>query len=77
MDQAWKGINGFIVGFTSSFDQLKISFYTEIKKKNKKSSLKTVHHHREGIYTSFKIVLTALTDVVQWVAALTFSYNLF
>ena len=24
MDQAWKSINGFIVSFTSSFDQLKI-----------------------------------------------------
>ena len=33
MDQAWKSINGFIVSFTSSFDQLKIYFYTEIKKK--------------------------------------------
>ena len=35
MDQAWKSINGFIVSFTSSFDQLKIYFYTEIKKKKK------------------------------------------
>ena len=32
MEQAWKCINGFIVSFTSSFDQLKIEFYTEIKK---------------------------------------------
>ena len=54
MDQAWKSINGFIMRFTSSFDQLKIKFYTEIKKKPKKSSLKTVNYHREGIYTSFK-----------------------
>ena len=30
MDQAWKGLNGFIVSFTSSFDQLKIWSYTEI-----------------------------------------------
>ena len=30
MDQAWKSINGFIVSFTSSFDQLNIKFYTEI-----------------------------------------------
>ena len=33
MNQAWKSINGFIVSSTSNFDQLKISFYTEIKKK--------------------------------------------
>ena len=31
MDQAWKSIDGFIVSFTSSFDQLKI----EKKKKEK------------------------------------------
>ena len=30
MDQAWQSINGFAVSFTSSFDQLKIKFYTEI-----------------------------------------------
>ena len=30
MDQAWKNINGYIVSFTSSFDQLKIQFYTEM-----------------------------------------------
>ena len=35
MDQAWKSITGFIVSFTSTFDQLKISFCTEIKKKKK------------------------------------------
>ena len=58
MDQAWKSINGFAASFTSSFDQLKIKFYTAIKKKQnktKKLSLKTVNHHREGIYTSFKL----------------------
>ena len=32
MDQAWKSIDGFIVSFTSSFDQLKI----EKKKKKEK-----------------------------------------
>ena len=26
MDQAWKSMNGLIVSFTSSFDQLKIIF---------------------------------------------------
>ena len=36
MDQAWKSINGFIVSFASSFDQLKILFYTEIKKRKRK-----------------------------------------
>ena len=36
MNHAWKSING-LVGFTSSFDQLKIQFYTETKKKNRKS----------------------------------------
>ena len=43
--------------FTSSFDQLKIyKFYREIKKKKtKKSSFKTVNHHKEEIYTSFKL----------------------
>ena len=51
MNHAWKSING-LVGFTSSFDQLKIQFYTETKKKPKKSFLKTVNHYREGIYTS-------------------------
>ena len=57
MDQAWKSINGFILSFSSSFDQLKTYFYTEIKKKKPKtSSSKTVNHHREGrIYTSFKL----------------------
>ena len=35
--------------------------------KKKKSSLKTVNHHREGIYTSFKLELSAFTEVVQWV----------
>ena len=33
MNQAWKSINGLIVSSTSNLDQLKISFYTEIKKK--------------------------------------------
>ena len=36
MDHAWKGIIGFIVSLTSSFDQWKILFYTEIKKKKEK-----------------------------------------
>ena len=51
MEQAWKSINGFIVSLTSSFDQLKLWFYTEIKKNPEKTSLKTVNHHREGIFT--------------------------
>ena len=34
MDQAWKSINGFIVSFTSGFDQLKIYFYTETENKH-------------------------------------------
>ena len=54
LDQAWKSINVFIVSFTSIFNQLKISFHTEIKNKNKKSSLKTVNHRRGEIKTSFK-----------------------
>ena len=33
MDQAWKSMNGFIVSFSCSFDQLKIYFDAEIKKK--------------------------------------------
>ena len=33
LSQAWKSINGFVVTFKSSFDQLKIKFYKEIKKK--------------------------------------------
>ena len=46
-------------------DQLKILFYTDIKKKEKKKwSLKTVNHHREGIYTPFKLELSALTEVI-------------
>ena len=53
MDQTWKSINGFIVSFKSSFDKSKISFYTEIKKGTKKSSLTTVNQHKEGIHTSF------------------------
>ena len=32
-----------------------------------KSSLKTANHHREGIYTTFKLQLSALTEVVQWI----------
>ena len=39
MNQAWKSMNGFIVSSTSNFDQLKIWFYTEIKKKKKKTDL--------------------------------------
>ena len=47
-----------------------------MKKKNqKKSSLKTVNHHREGIYASFKLELSAFTEVVQWVEVFTFSSN--
>ena len=34
MDQAWKSVNGFIVSFTSGFDQLKIYFYTETENKH-------------------------------------------
>ena len=30
-----------------------------------------VNHHREGIYTSFKLKLSAFTEVVQWIEALT------
>ena len=37
MDQAWKSINGFIVSFTSGFDQLKIQYST---RKPKKSSFR-------------------------------------
>ena len=36
----------------------------KLKKKAKKSSLKTVDHHREGIYTSFKLGLSVFTEVV-------------
>ena len=32
-----------------------------------------VNHHREGIYTSFKLKLSAFTEVVQWIEALTFT----
>ena len=35
------------------------------EKKTKKSSLKTVNHHGEGMYTSFKLALAAFTEVVQ------------
>ena len=31
----------------------------------KKTSLKTVDHHREGIYTSFKLELSGLTEVAK------------
>ena len=48
MDQAWRSINGFFVSFMSSFDQLKIYFYTEPKK----SFLKTVNHHRLRTWSS-------------------------
>ena len=44
MDQAWKSINGFVVSFTSSFDQLKIKFYTEIKNKTKQNKTKRKSH---------------------------------
>ena len=39
--------------------------------------MKTVNHHREGIYTSFKLALSAFTKVVQWIEELTFSSNWF
>ena len=41
MDQAWKSINGFIVSFTSGFDQWNIWFYTEIKKRHTHKKNKT------------------------------------
>ena len=53
MDQTWKSINGFIVSFTYSFDQLKIQNSTrklKKKKKKRKSSLKSVNHHQEKEY---------------------------
>ena len=40
-----------------------------------KSSLKTANHHREGIYTTFKLQLSALTEVVQWIETFIFSSN--
>ena len=40
MDQPWKSINGLIVSFTTSFDQWKIQFHTEIIKKKKKVTWK-------------------------------------
>ena len=39
------------------------------KKQTKKSSLKTVNHHRERIYISFKLDLSEFTEVVQWTEA--------
>ena len=36
------------------------------KKKRKKSSLKTVNHHRDGIYTSFRLALAAFTEVIDF-----------
>ena len=44
-------------------------------RKPKKSSLETIDHHREGIYTSFKLDLSAFKEVVQWIEASTFSSN--
>ena len=35
--------------------------------RKKKTSLKTVDHHREGIYTSFKLELSGLTEVAKGV----------
>ena len=32
--------------------------------------MKIVNHRREGIYTSFKVELSAFTEVVQWIEAL-------
>ena len=54
----------------SGFDQWSFDF----TRKRKKSSLKTASHHREGIYTSFKLELSAF-EVVQWIEVLTFSSN--
>ena len=44
-------------------------------KKPSKASLKTVNHDREGIYTSFKLDLSAFTEVVQQIEALTIFSN--
>ena len=60
MDQAWKSINGFIVSFTYSFDQLKIQNSTrKFKKKKKKKKTKIILEKcqspsGEGIYAAFK-----------------------
>ena len=63
------------MSFTSSFDQLK-RFNSTLKlkkKKTKKSILKTVNHHKEGIYTSFKLALSVFTEVVQWIEVIAFN----
>ena len=39
------------------------------------SSLNTVNHHREGIYTSFKLELSVFTEVIKLIEALPFIYN--
>ena len=69
MDQALKSINGFIVSFMFGFNQLKTDiFYMETKK----VILKTVDHHRDGTYASFKLESSALTEEVQWIEAFKF-----
>ena len=46
-----------------------------MKKKKKKTEKVIldwiVDHHREGMYTSLKIVSSAFTEVVQWIEVLT------
>ena len=74
MDQASKSINGFILNFASSFDQLKVNSTRKLTKKTEKVILENVNNHREGIYTSFKLEISAFTNVVQCREALTFSY---
>ena len=62
MNHAWKSISG-LVGFTSSFDQLKIQFYTETKKKTEKVIFENCQSlQRRSIYLD----LPAFTEVVQW-----------
>jgi len=74
MDKAWKSIKGFIVSFTFSFDQLKIQFHTEIKKKTERVILENfVSHYREGIYASF----SATIEVIQWIEVINFSSSWF
>ena len=43
----------------------------------KKTSLKTVDHHREGIYTSFKHKLLAFSEAVQRIEPFLLSTNVF
>ena len=67
-------VHWFIVSFTSCSHQLKIYFYMETEKvvlENCQSP------YIRNIYTSFKLELSAFTEVVQWIEALTLSSNLF